>query len=197
MELMIDIEALDKRPTGIILTIGAQLFDPTSENLWAENSILDSISGDRIPSELNIRIDVDEQESLGRTTDEDTINWWAKQSPEAQEEAFGVEDRFSLRDSLTVLSRMAEVCGPKKSVRIWSKGPTYDIMMLENAMEQVGVRIPWSFWNVRDAITVYGLCPTLDTKKNGPISHRALDDCRRQIVQLREAFEILGVTQLK
>jgi hypothetical protein len=69
MELMIDIEALDKRPTGIILTIGAQLFDPTSEHLWAENSILDPISGDRIPAELNIRIDVDEQEALGRTTD--------------------------------------------------------------------------------------------------------------------------------
>jgi hypothetical protein len=197
MELMIDIEALDKRPTGIILTIGAQLFDPTSEHLWAENSILDPISGDRIPAELNIRIDVDEQEALGRTTDEDTIAWWAKQSAEAQEEAFGEEDRLSLKDSLTVLTRMAEVCGPKKSVRIWSKGPTYDIMMLENAMEQAGVRIPWSFWNVRDARTVYGLCPSLDTRKNGPISHRALDDCRQQIILLRESFNILGVTQLK
>lgn len=194
---MIDIEALDKRPTGIILTIGAQIFDPTSEHLWVENSILEPVSGDRIPSELNIRICVDEQESLGRTTDEDTINWWAQQSPEAQEEAFGEEDRLSLKDSLYVLSRMAEVCGPKKHARIWSKGPTYDIMMLENAMEQVGVRIPWSFWNVRDARTVYGLCPTLNTTKNGPISHRALDDCRRQIVLLREAFEILGVTHLK
>lgn len=197
MELMIDIEALGKSPDSIILTIGAQLFDPTSEHEWVEGTVLDPVTRDRIPGELNIRIDVDEQEALGRTTDEDTIAWWAKQSPEAQEEAMGLEDRFKLADALNQLVRMAQTCGGKRNVRVWSKGPTYDIMMLENAMTQVGIRPPWEFWNVRDARTVFGLCPSLDTKKNGPISHRALDDCRKQITLLRESFKILGVTQLK
>ena len=194
---MIDLETLGKKQDSIILTIGAQIFDPTSEHLWVENSILDPVSGDRIPGELNIRVDVDEQEILGRKTDEDTIKWWANQSPEAQEEAFGEQDRIPLKDALTTLARMVEVCGPKKSARVWSKGPTFDIVMLEHAMEQSGVRVPWSFWNVRDARTVYGLCPQLDTRKWGPISHRALDDCRNQIMLLKEAFTILGVTQLK
>lgn len=194
---MIDIEALDKRPSGVILTIGAQLFDPTSEHLWPERSLVDPISGNSVPAELNIRIDVDEQEALGRTTGEETINWWSQQSAEAQEEAFSEHDRHSLKDSLSALVRMSQMCGPRKHVRVWSKGPTYDIMMLEHAMEQVGVKPPWEFWNVRDARTVYGLCPQLDIRKDGPTSHRALDDCRRQIVLLREAFDILGVTHLK
>lgn len=196
MDLMIDIEALGKKPDSIILTIGAQLFDPFSEHLWPENLIYDSVSQNKFEPYLNIRVDVDEQEKLGRKTDEDTISWWAKQSPEAQEEALGLTDRFSLKNALTMLVNLAQLCGGKKHVRVWSKGPTYDIMMLENAMEQVGVRIPWQFWNVRDARTVYGLCPELTVNRE-EISHRALDDCRSQIILLRKAFEMLGVERIK
>ena len=194
---MIDIEALGKSQDSVILTIGALLFDPTSESPWAENAIYDPISGHTIPSELNVRVDVDEQEALGRTTDDETVKWWSQQTPEAIEEALGEQDRISLKTALEMLSRMMQACGPKKSARVWSKGPTYDIVMLGHAYDQVNLPAPWTFWNVRDARTVYGICPTLDTKKNGPISHRALDDCRNQIILLREAFNILGVTHLK
>lgn len=194
---MLDIEALGKYNDSIILTIGAQLFDPTSEHLWPERPMIDPISGHSIPTELNIRVDVDEQEAMGRTTDEETIAWWAQQSPEAQEEAFSPHDRHSLKDSLNALCRMTQLCGPRKHLRVWAKGPLYDITMLEHAMAQCNITPPWAFWGVRDARTVYGLCPQLDTRKDGPVSHRALDDCRRQIVLLREAFTHLGVTHLK
>jgi hypothetical protein len=196
-DLMIDLETLGTKPDAIILTIGAQLFDPTSSELWVKTPVYDPITGNTVSPELNIRLDVDQQEALGRTTNEDTIKWWSSQTPEAQEEAFGEENRVDFKEALQQLVRMAEVCGPKRTVRVWSKGPTFDIMMLEHAMEQTGIRVPWSFWNVRDARTVYGLCPLLDTKKNGPISHCALDDCRRQIELLRESFTILGVSHLK
>jgi hypothetical protein len=197
MEIMLDLETLGTKQDAIILTIGAQVFDPTSTHLWVEGTMLDTISGDRITGYMNARIDVDDQETLGRTCNEDTLKWWASQSPEAQEEAFSEHDRVPLSQALLALSRMVEVCGPKKWVRVWSKGPTFDINILEHAMEQTGVRIPWEFWNVRDARTVYGLCPRLDTKQYGETSHRALDDCRNQIKLLRSAFEILSVTQLR
>jgi hypothetical protein len=196
-EIMIDLETLGTKPDSVILTIGAQLFDPTSSEVWTETPVYDVISGNTVIPSLNIRLNVDQQELLGRTTSEETIKWWANQTPEAQEEAFGLSDRVDFKEALLQLTRMVEVCGPKRTVRVWSKGPTFDIMMLEHAMEQTGVRVPWEFWNVRDARTVYGLCPTLDTKKNGPISHCALDDCRKQIEMLRESFSILGVRHLK
>jgi exodeoxyribonuclease VIII len=190
-DLMIDIEALGKSPDSVILTIGAQVFDPSPECVgWITEPMYDSVSDRHYMPQLNIRVDVDTQISeFNRQTDEDTIAWWAKQSPEAQEEAMGVEDRLPLSVSLERLIEVAQLCN-----RVWSKGPTYDIMMLEHAMQQAKKRIPWKFWNVRDARTVYGLCPNLDTRLNG---HIALDDCRNQIVLLQEAFRQLGIKAIK
>jgi hypothetical protein len=66
--------------------------------------------------------------------------------------------------------------------------------MLENAYEMLGIKVPWKFWNVRDARTVYSLTPTIENRTNG---HIALDDCRNQILMLQDSFQLLGVTQLK
>lgn len=190
-DLMIDIEALGKRPNSVILTIGAQIFDPSAECVgWLTEPIYDVISDTHYMPHMNVRVDVDTQVSqYNRQTDQDTIDWWCKQSPEAQEEALGLDNRLSLSDALDKLIVLAQGCK-----RIWSKGPTYDIMMIEDAMYQAKKHIPWKFWNVRDARTVYGLCPLLETKLNG---HIALDDCRNQIVLLQEAFRILNIGAIK
>lgn len=189
--LMIDIEALGKRPDSVILTIGAQIFDPSPESVgWLTEPQYDPVSDRHYVPYMNVRVDVDTQvENYGRKTDQETIAWWSKQSTEAQEEALGTENRIPLADALDQLIALSNFCKT-----IWSKGPTYDIMMIEDAMHQTKRRIPWKFWNVRDARTVYGLCPSLDTRLNG---HIALDDCRNQIVLLQEAFRILGVQALK
>lgn len=190
-DLMIDLEALGKRPDSVILTIGAQMFDPSIDSVgWLTETQYDKISDIHYLPYMNVRVDVDTQISeYNRKTDQDTINWWSRQTSDAQEDAFGLENRVPLEDALGQLIVLARGCK-----RIWSKGPTYDIMMIEDAMHQTKKHIPWNFWNVRDARTVYGLCPGLDTKLNG---HIALDDCRNQIVLLQEAFRILKVETLK
>lgn len=189
--LMIDLETLGTHPDSVILTIGAQVFDPSPTCVgWIESPLWDQISERYYTSFLNLRIDVDSQISQwDRKTDEHTIRWWGNQSPEAQEEAMGLDGRIPLENALDKLIEIAQLCS-----HVWSKGPTFDIVMLENAIEQTGRRIPWKFWNVRDARTVYGLCPTLDTRLNG---HIALDDCRNQIVLLQEAFRMLNIGAMK
>lgn len=189
--LMIDIEALGKDADSVILTIGAQIFDPSPHVVgWIKDPIYDKISDTHIPSWLNIRVDVDSQvDRWGRRIDGGTLDWWGKQSPEAIEEALGESDRVPLEDALDKLMRLAYLCKA-----IWSKGPLYDIVMLEHAMNQTKRRIPWKFWEIRDARTVYSLCPGLDTKLNG---HIAVDDCRNQIVLLQEAFRLLNVGVVK
>lgn len=190
-DLMIDIEALGNRPNSVILTIGAQIFDPSPDCVgWLTEPQYDKISDRHYLPYINVRVDVDTQISeYNRQTDQDTINWWCKQTPDAQEDAFGLENRLPLAEALDQLIFLAQGCK-----RIWSKGPTYDIMMIEDAMRQAKKHIPWNFWNVRDARTVYGLCPSLDTRLNG---HIALDDCRNQVVLLQEAFRILAIGALK
>jgi hypothetical protein len=185
---MLDIETLGKRNDSIILTIGAQLFDPSVQG-WETRRQRHIHTGELYDPYINIRVDVDEQEQLKRTTDQETLNWWAKQSPAAQADSFSLDDRVSLRDSLLLLTLLAEPCK-----RVWSKGPVFDIVILEHAFSQLGLPVPWKFWNVRDARTVYSLTPKLANRTNG---HLAIEDCRNQILMLQDAFQILGVDQLK
>lgn len=185
---MIDIEALGKHANSVILTIGAQQFDPSVRG-WETKPQMNVANGEYYSPYINVRVDVDEQELLGRAIEQETLDWWCTQETVAKEDAFGIEDRLPLKQALDELSLLASSCK-----RVWSKGPVYDIVMLENAYEQMRMKIPWKFYNVRDARTVYSLCPKLEAEKNG---HIALDDCRNQITMLQKAFTILGVEQLK
>lgn len=187
-DLMVDLETLGKSNDSIILTIGAQLFDPSVHG-WEKRPQRHIHTGENYDPYLNIRVDVDEQEKLGRKTDNETLEWWAQQSPEAQYDSFAEEDRLPLKQALIQLNQLAEPCK-----RVWSKGPMFDFAILEHAFGQVGMKVPWKFWNVMDARTVYALTPTLRAKTNG---HLALEDCRNQITMLQNSFEMLGVTQLK
>lgn len=184
---MVDIEALSNRPNSVILTIGAQQFDPGSDG-WITGVQVDTVTRDPYIPYLNIRVDVDEQILSGRIVDDKTLAWWGNQDPAAIDEAFNLEDRLPLSVALQQLSKLAYPCK-----RIWSKGPLYDITLLEDAYIQTRQHIPWKFWAIRDARTVYSLCPGLKSLSNG---HVALDDCRNQIIMLQGAFKILGVEQL-
>lgn len=188
MDLMLDIEALGKHANSVILTIGAQQFDPSVRG-WESKPQMNVANGEYYSPYMNVRVDVDEQEALGRVVEQETLEWWATQESAAKEDAFSVEDRFTLKQALNELSLLASPCK-----RVWSKGPVYDIVMLEHAYEQMRMKIPWKFYNVRDARTVYSLCPKLESEKNG---HIALDDCRNQIIMLQKAFSMLEVEQLK
>jgi len=74
------------------------------------------------------------------------------------------------------------------------KSTTFDMVILENAYKQQGLPIPWQFWRVRDARTVYSLYPDLPKPK---ASHHALEDCKRQIDLLQQTLAYLGVKKLR
>ena len=70
---MIDLETLGVNPDSVIMTLGAVKFDPFSDV--------------EPHSPLYLKGDVEEQkESLKRSVDENTLEWWGKQSKEIQEE---------------------------------------------------------------------------------------------------------------
>ena len=79
---MIDLETLATDPNATILTIGGVKFNPNTN--------------EEPHSEFYYKLNVDEQEKLGRTQDQGTIDWWGKQDPKIMEEAFGEEDRVGL-----------------------------------------------------------------------------------------------------
>ena len=170
--LMVDIEGLGTGPDATILTIAAQSFDPFGRGYY-----------DR---QYYARITLESQEN--RSIQQDTIDWWATQ-PEAQAEAFMEGGRIDLDQALDSLGKLIW-----QHKLIFANGPTYDMNILEHAYKSYNKPLPWQFYNVRDARTIYSLWPELPKP---PTSHHALQDCRRQIDMLQATLKHLNVKELR
>lgn len=172
-DLMIDIEGLGTGPDTTILTIAAQSFDPVGSGYHERF--------------YYARIDLESQ--ANRSIQQDTINWWANQPDQAKEEAFGEQGRIPLDQALDELAKFIW-----QSKLIWANGPTYDMNIIEHAYKSYGKSLPWQFYVVRDARTIYSLWPDLPRP---PTSHHALEDCRRQIDMLQATLKHLNIKELK
>jgi hypothetical protein len=171
-DLMIDLEGLATGPDATILTIAAQCFDPFTRGYFKQ--------------QYYARITLESQED--RAIEQGTIDWWATQKA-AQEEAFNPEGRIPLKQALEELHKLCWKCN-----RIWMNGPTYDANILEHAYKSYGMPLPWQYYKIRDARTVYSLWPSLPKP---PTSHHALEDCRRQIDMLQATLKHLNVKEIK
>lgn len=169
---MIDIETVGTGPEACILTIAAQAFDPFTRGYYNQ--------------QYYARVDIESQPD--RNIEQGTIDWWATQPPPAKEEAFNPDGRIPLQQALEELGRLVW-----HSKRIWANGPTFDMNILEHAYKSYNMALPWKYYVVRDARTVYGLVPSLNKY---PASHHALEDCRRQIDLLHDSLEYLKIKEL-
>jgi len=172
--VMIDIETCGTGVDACILTIAAQCFDPLERT---------TEFSDRW---YYARVDPDSQPD--RNISDGTIEWWAKQPKAAQEEAFNPEGRIPLEQALRELHRLVWQCR-----WTWANGPTFDCNILEHAYKSHNLVLPWQYYNVRDARTIYSLVPGLNKY---PASHHALEDCRRQILLLWDSLESLKIKEL-
>jgi|LauGreDrversion4_2_1035121.scaffolds.fasta_scaffold15043_5 hypothetical protein len=187
MHLMIDIETLATAPDATILTVAAQAFDPLGQGYYQ--------------SSYYARVDFESQ--ADRAIEQGTLDWWAKQSEFAREEAFSESDRKPLDQVLDELGKLIW-----KSSAIWANGPTFDMTILENAYKSYKKPLPWQYYKVRDCRTVYMLWPNekfwdapvaptlINNEVHRPASHHALDDCRRQIDLLQETLKQIGIKDL-
>ena len=169
---MIDIEGLATGPDATILTIAAQSFDPFSTGY--------------VDRQYYCRVTLESQEN--RAIEDHTIEWWASQGA-AMDEAFMEEGRIPLDHALDSLYKIAW-----QHDIIWANGPTYDMNILEHAYKSYGKNMPWRYYKIRDARTIYSLWPDLPRP---PTSHHALEDCRRQIDMLQATFAHLGIKAMK
>jgi hypothetical protein len=173
-DIMIDIESLDTSPNCVILTIGAVRFDPR---------------GMGIVERLELRPTIDEQtEKYNRVINEDTLRWWGEQSPEALDEAMGDRDRVSFNDCMEALYKF---CWNRRAV--WSNGASFDIVAMESAWRNLGMRIPWPYYTVRDTRTLYEVAGvSLKDKKYGTsTTHKAVEDAEHQAIVVQDAYRKL------
>lgn len=180
---MIDKETLDTAPSTVILTIGVVLFDP---------------KGMGIIDKLELRPEIDEQTDVyGRTISDATMEWWAKQSPDAIEEAMGDRDRISYRECM---EKLYKFCWNRD--KVWSNGAGFDVVVAESAFRELGMEIPWQFWNIRDCRTIYDLAGVSlkDSKYGTRTTHKAVEDAEHQAIVVQDAYKKLikaGLTHIR
>lgn len=170
--IMIDLETLNVRTDTVILTLGAVLFDPYSEG------IMDSIY---------IKPDVDEQLALGRSVDEGTIQWWGRQSKSAQDEAFSPDNRVPFVDFLQVVQKFCWPCD-----RVWSNGAAFDVAIIEQALLEHKIHVPWKHYEVRDTRTIWEVAGVKLSDGGNITSHRADDDAIKQALLVQRAYKIIN-----
>lgn len=177
-DVMIDLETLDVLPTATVLTIGAVRFDPYNDEI--KNPTCKT---------LYIKVDMDSCDKHGLTVSDSTIEWWGKQSAEAQYEAFEAGDRVSLEDAMLQLHRFCQ-----GATHIWSHGAAFDIVICENLFRAVGRGCPWKYYQARCTRTLYDL--GVEPELPEVTAHDALADALNQTVALQGIFKKLGIKRL-
>jgi len=124
--VMIDIETFSQAKTAAIASIGACKFNSTS--------IVDSIS---------INIDPRSCKEFGLDFQQETIEWWKSQKPEAF--AALKTNRMPLKEALIVFSNWYGLV----AVDTWACAPSFDLVILENAYQACNLVLPWKFYDER------------------------------------------------
>jgi hypothetical protein len=172
----IDLETLDTSPSATILTIGGVKFNP--------------YTADEPYDKFYFKLSIDDQDRLGRTVSDSTLEWWAKQDPEIMNEAFDQTDAVGVDEFLNALNKW--IVGVDI---FWGQGYGFDYTMLENIYRSLGRPIPWQFWQIRDSRTLLGLLKEDPRKKMQKNLHNAYADAFYQSKAIQIAYSDLGVTQ--
>lgn len=167
---MVDLETMAVSPRTVVLTLGAVQFNPFTDEIY---------------DDLYFKIDLDDQDKLGREIDDNTLAWWAKQDPKIMEEAFSSDGRISVEDAVDAFHKFAWGCD-----KFWSHGSMFDLVILEDLYKQVKRTPPWQYWQCRDTRTLFdiGFEPDMPQAEK----HNALADAVRQAKGVQNVFRALN-----
>lgn len=170
--LMLDLETTGTKPGCCILSVGIAPF-------------LTDIPQDTFYEAISHS----SSRSYGFTDSPDTLSWWDKQKPDIQAEAFsGTRD---LKAALESISFYMKCLGEPKEIIVWGNGKDFDNMILTEAFQRLGMKVPWDFRNnrcYRDLAAMYPMYP----KEKIANAHNALADA---LAQARHAtLMITGAT---
>lgn len=168
---MLDLETLGTRPGDAILSIGACLFDPKEE---------------KITSEFYVTINQESSREAGLKAQKSTLEWWQKQSPEAQAAAFKGE--LSLLSALTQFKMWL----PELTL-VYGNGANFDNALLAAAYRALKMDQPWPFWHDRCYRTLQSMFLTNRVERVGTY-HNALDDAKTQALRLIDMVKTHGLT---
>lgn len=170
-DISVDLETLGKTPGHVILSIGAVFFDHKTGELGPHFYTVISKSSSI---------------GYGLKVDPGTVDWWSKQSAQAQEVLTEATDpnALSLPLALAYFTKWIKDNCNHERVKVWGNGSDFDNSFLQVAYEHAKLSVPWAFWHnrcmrtVKDS-TTFGYYDVLSPVREG-VHHNALDDAVHQ-----------------
>ena len=131
VDIMVDIESAGKKVTAPLLSIGARVFD--IKNCRLGEPFFTAITPG---AQFNCRI-----------AEVDTIQWWMKQSKEAQDNAWNNPDAVPINQALNEFANFisANEIYYAAPVRLWGNAARFDLGILEYQYDRAWIQMPWSF----------------------------------------------------
>lgn len=172
LDLMLDLETMGRGPTGAIVAIGAVFFDERSGEL-----------GPEFYRAVNLATAVRD----GGEITPDTVMWWLGQDVEARNAIL-----FNTCDIAEVLGEFSNFIESRVNtaeVRVWGCSPSFDCTKVETAMQRIGMKAPWRYYNERCYRTIRDRNPSVEQDEREGL-HNALEDAKyqaRHLIKIRKA----------
>lgn len=158
--------------------------------------------GHNIAVEAEWWIDPTDAKKYG-AEDEATMQWWAKQSPEAQRQLH--EGKTTVHTALYTIASSIFFEESNKSI-IVARAPSFDCAILTRHFKEVGIECPWKYWQERDHRTFEeayrSVCAAAGInypsyKTAYPVAHNALSDARNQALYLLHIQQMAAMATRK
>ena len=171
--VMMDCETLGLRRDSVILSIALIDFELTaSEPVLHRSAVL-------YPS-------MAAQYEMGRFADPRTVDWWTTVPVEAREWLHVKEN-----DSPDKIARTLHEFLPEGR-SLWAHGTDFDPPLVQDyiADHRMGLGVPWTYNQVRDARTIHRELPVVRRRPEGMtfVKHKAYDDTLNQVWNLWERW---------
>lgn len=134
-------------------------------------------------------IDFTSLEPKGFHLSQSTLDWWQKQPATTRTEAFsGVEDVAIV---LAKFKDWVDSISDNTRLHIWGNGATFDNVILRNALDRVGVPVPWRYTEDRCYRTLKNLFPSVKAPPLVGEKHNALYDATFQAAHAQQIFNFM------
>lgn len=134
--VMIDIETFGRRPSGLVVSIGAVCFSSAPEN-YETGHIFSGKPEHEFHAVLSLQTTLGETRFMQET---ETMRWWTEQQPAAYARLLDLMRGSSL-DVRALTQRFMQWLKPfcKQGYKVIGNSPSFDLVLIENACRQVGV----------------------------------------------------------
>ncbi len=170
---MVDLETLGTEKNAAVVTIAFVAFD-----------------GDTKGDEFYVAIRATDYDSRRArqafSVSVSTLLWWTEQTQEVRDAALCPENAVSIETGFAMAHAWLEE-RVKANTEMWAQGSDFDFPVLEHGFSVMGLKVPWKFYQVRDARTLVKATGTFVPRGAG--DHNALADCHKQIDALVRAYQ--------